>query len=128
MPHRETIQNAMFVIQSAVLSGILIFLSISTKPSDVYRKIDEFEDRLSGQLAGYADKLEHTHMSVHSLEVWAKETNAALRHIEARVKVSEDILDAVEEKTKDRWTRGDHTKWELQRFGDVLDTAEQGDD
>lgn len=117
MPHR-VVQNTVFLIQSAVLTGMLIFITVSTKPSDVYNKLDVMESKVLRKLQANGEIFSQAEAEIQSIKVWNKETVQQLLRIQRQIDYNSKWI---EERTKDRWTRSDQEKWEREKFGEVLD-------
>jgi len=118
MPHRQIVKDTIFIIQSALLAAVVVWVTVATKPSDVYRRIDAMELRILDGLGNYVVKVNETKQSVESVEVWIREATTEINGLRKR-------LDVIENKTADRWTRSDHQDWEQRRFGDVIGEDEE---
>lgn len=82
---KSWLQDTLFIIQSAVLAAMVVAWTFSTKPSDVYRRIDVMEGRLIQRVGAYTQRVEAAQQSVESIELWAKETTATIAAMKARI-------------------------------------------
>lgn len=115
---RHVVHNTIFLIQSAVLTGILIFVTVSTKPSDVYKRLDVMEGKILNKVNHATAVAEMVDGEVSSIRLWNKETNQQLLKIQKQIDINSQWI---KERTVDRWTSKDHKKWEKAKFGEVLE-------
>lgn len=120
----HVVQNSLFMIQSSVLVGVLVLVTISTKPSDVYRKVDELEQNVMNRLQQNAELFSRADTDISSIKVWNKETVQQLIRIQGQIDRNSKWI---EDRTRDRWTSEDQKAWEKAKFGEVLGATDAVD-
>jgi len=115
---QRVVQNTLFLIQSTVITSTLVYLTIATKPSDVYKRIEEMESSIVDQLSTNGTIARKVDMEVEDIRRVNKSTTDHLRKIKQQLDVNTDWIKS---RTQDRWTKQDHMDWERRKFGSILE-------
>ena len=118
---QRVVQNTLFLIQSTIITSTLVYLTIATKPSDVYRRVEEMESSIVDLISTNGTIARKVDMEVEDIRRVNKSTTDHLRKIKQQLDVNTGWIKS---RTQDRWTKQDHVNWEQAKFGEVLELEE----